>query len=148
MPTKTKPSSKSTDQAPGPLVTKIGNLCADPELRFSGDGKAYCRLRLAVSTPVTPGDWKGKQTTTYYGITAFGSMAENASESFQKGDRIIVTGRGEIRTWTDDNDVEHQEKVILADGLGPDLRFTSAEVVRERRETPAASSQTLDDEPF
>lgn len=92
----------------GPIVTKVGNLVADPELRFSTAGKAYCRMRLAVSVPVTPGDWGGERQTSFYDVTAFGGLAEHAAESLTKGDRIMVTGAGEMRTWTGDDGTEHQ----------------------------------------
>ena len=144
MTTRTK---KEISESSGPVVTKVGNLCADPELRFSEKGSPYCRLRLAISTPVTPGDWKGERTTTFYGVTAFGSLAENAAESLQKGDRIVVTGPGEIRTWTDDAGVEHKEKVILADALGPDLRWADAEVRRVRASRPI-EPDVVEEEPF
>jgi single-strand DNA-binding protein len=114
----------------GRLVTKVGNLTSDPELRFSEKGTPYCRMRLAVSSPVKPGDWGGETKTAFYDLTAFGSLAENSAESLTKGMRVLVTGRAEVRTWAGDDGAEHKEKGILADALGPDLRWATASVTK------------------
>lgn len=124
----------------GPAVTRVGNITADPELRFSEKGNPYTRLRIAVDVPKVPGDWAGERETTFYGVTCFGSLAENVAESLRKGDRIVVTGRPESRTWTGDDGKEHTEKVILADALGPELRFATAVVTKMRDTRPAATS--------
>ncbi|MGH9293781.1 MAG: single-stranded DNA-binding protein [Acidimicrobiales bacterium] len=134
------------------MVSKIGNLTADPELRFAASGKAYCWMRLAVTNPKVPGDWAGERETTFYGLTTFGSLGEHAAENLKKGDRVVVMGRGETRTWTDKEGTEHSEKQIVVDGLGPDLRFATANVQRvARREVPAGSDapeSSDDEEPF
>jgi len=152
MSTATKKTHDTTEASPnGPVVTKVGNLCADPELRFAASGKPYCRLRIAVSTPVKPGDWAGERKTTFYDVTAFGTLAENAAESLHKGDRVFVTGRGEVRTWTGDDGVERTGKGILADALGPDLRFATVEVQKAHQAgSPAAGdgAASFDEEPF
>lgn len=149
MATATKKQRQSTD-ANSPIVTKVGNLTADPELRFGPSGTPYCRMRIAVPTPVEPGNWAGERTTTFYDVTTFKSLAENAAESLHKGDRILVTGRGEVRTWTDDHGSEHTGKAILAEAVGPDLRFAKVTVERASKAEPAAPTQRADDdeEPF
>lgn len=130
----------------GPIVTKTGNLCAEPELRYGASGTAFTRLRIAV----TPYRQKGEPEaeTQFYAVVAFGTLAENAAESLQKGDRVIVSGRGEIERWTGDDGIERTGKKILADSLGPDLRFATATISRVRHDAPAQPT-TLDDEgPF
>jgi len=146
--TKTKGDEPSDKK--GPIVTKVGNLVADPELRFGANGTAYCRLRLAVSAPVEEGNWAGERRSTFYDLTAFKSLAENAAESLHKGDRVLVTGRGEDRTWTGDAGVEHTEKGILADALGPDLRFATVKITKEARgRFPSErGGHDADEEPF
>ena len=66
-------------------------------------------------------------------MTAFGSLAEHTAESLSKGMRLIVTGKGEVRTWTDNDGTEHSSKGILADAIGPDLRWAKAEVTKAFR---------------
>lgn len=150
MPATDTSTDTSTDtRAKGPVVTKVGNLTADPELAFGASGKPYARLRLAVDTPKVPGDWAGERLTTYYDVTAFGSLAEHAAECLAKGARILVTGTGEVRTWTGEDGAEHRSKGILADALGPDLRWATATVSRASRSGHSAGlAVPADEEPF
>ncbi|HEX6395752.1 MAG TPA: single-stranded DNA-binding protein [Acidimicrobiales bacterium] len=73
----------------------------------------------------------------------FGSLAEHVAASLQKGDRVGVVGKGEVETWTGKDGVERHKKEILADGVGPDLRFVKVGVNRRQ---PA--QQGMDEEPF
>ena len=97
---------------------------------FWTEWQPFTRLRLAVSSPVTPGDWAGERRTDYYDSTAFGSLAENIVDSLRKGDRVVVSGRPEVRTWTGDDGVEHKEKGIVAESVGADLRWATAVIAR------------------
>jgi single-strand DNA-binding protein len=142
---RTKSNGESRQETTGPVVTKVGNLTADPELRFSEKGIAYCRMRLAVSTPVKPGDWAGKQKTVFYNVTAFGTLGENAAESLVKGLRLVVKGRGEVRTWTGDDGSEHKAKGVLADALGPDLRWATALVTKSPSYSKPSARRKPDD---
>lgn len=130
-------------------VARIGNLTADPELRFSPSGTAVCNVNLAVNTPKEAGNWHGEMDTTFYGLVSFGSVAENVAQSLQKGDRVVVTGEGRIRYWeTDDGDIR-SKKEILVQGIGPDLRFAQAQVIRMARRSPTSQpSQVNEEEPF
>lgn len=130
---------------------QVGNLTKDPELRYAGDGKAYCRFGLAVERPKVPGEWSGERVTTFYEVTCFGDMAEHAAQSLAKGTRALVIGRGELEHWTDKAGVKQTSKRIVADAIGPDLRWAVAEVTKVTRQGPAADQQpdTYDDEePF
>lgn len=154
-PTATETSSSTEakkEVKKGPAATKVGNLTADPELLYSKAGKAYARMRIAVSTPKVEGDWSGERTTVFYDVTAFGSVADHAAESLKKGDRVLVTGKGEVREWTGADGQVHSSKGIIADAIGPDLRWASVTVERVQRAeattpTPNAAPE-YDDEPF
>ncbi|MHB8671603.1 MAG: single-stranded DNA-binding protein [Acidimicrobiales bacterium] len=139
------PDPSEQDRKKGPEVVKVGNLVADPELRSGKDtGKPWARMRLAVQTPVTPGDWSGPKNAAYYEVTAFGSLAVNAMRSLTKGMRVIVGGRAEVRTWTDDDGAEHREKGILADALGPDLRWATVQVARSEPDKAGPPARSAD----
>jgi single-strand DNA-binding protein len=139
------------------VVVKVGNVGRDPELRFTPTGKAVCNFSLAVSVPTetkedgTP-NWQGEKRTDWYEIAVWDLMAENVAQSIERGQRLIVQGRGEVETYTHDGQ-EKTRKRITADACGPDLRWTTCKVGRVQRETPVGTpagdgAQTAFEEPF
>ena len=110
-------------------VTKVGNLVKDPEFVLSDKGTAICNARIAVESPVVPGNWAGERKTDFYDIVLFGSLAENFCR-LVKGTRVIVTGKPETQTWTGKDGQEHTSKKVLADAAGPDLRWATAVVTK------------------
>lgn len=85
----------------------------------------------------------------FYEVTTFGTLAENVAQTMAKGDRVIVTGRGELDRWTGKDGQERTTKKVLADACGPDLRFGPVVIARaDRRQGHHASQATPDDEPF
>jgi single-strand DNA-binding protein len=130
----------------GPHVAKVGRLTRDPELRFSTSGTAVATFGLAVK-PWTP---KGEPEaeTVFYDVVSFGGLAEHVTECLVKADRVIVTGRGEIERWTSKDGVERTTKKIVADAVGPDLRFTGVGVQRADRPDPSPQQTFTDEEPF
>lgn len=122
-----------------PLVAKIGNVTKKrPTLRYSDSGKAYAKFDLAVTPYAPPGE--PKPETVYYQVTAFGSLAENIAASVDKGHRVLVVGRGKTEIWpAKDNYPERTVKVILADGVGHDLRFVVSSITEP--DTPPLTSE-------
>lgn len=132
----------------GPLVAKIGTIVKeDPSLRFSKDSKPYAKFNLQVK-PYVP---KGQEQVepVYYEVTCFGSLAEHVAESMRKGYRVGVIGIGKVETWEKDGKT-NSKKVILADFVGPDLRFVNATLSDGKSEpaTPAPIEYGEDEEPF
>ncbi|HVC24352.1 MAG TPA: single-stranded DNA-binding protein [Acidimicrobiales bacterium] len=122
----------------GNTVTLVGNVTRDPELRFTPSGQATASFGLAVNRR-----WQNRQTqeweeaTSFFDVVCWREMAENVSESVTRGSRIIVTGRLEQRSWeTPDGDKRSRIEVI-ADELGPSLRWATAQVVKNERRGPA-----------
>lgn len=111
----------------GTPTYKIGNVTRAPELRYSDkDGKhvAFAKFGLA-HTPYVNG---ANGETQFYDVTCFGSLAENVAECVQKGHRVVVSGLGKVETFTGQDGIEKSKKVIVADGVGPDLRFVVADL--------------------
>jgi len=132
-------------------VSKIGTLGSDPVLRFAANGTAWASWRLAVERPKEPGNWAGERITEWFEVIAFRSLAENAAESLHKGDRVLVIGKPELRDWTDQEGNPRQSKAILANALGPDLRFATASVTRTNAKTSTVTTTAasgFDEEPF
>src|SRR3712207_3470565 len=127
--------------ANGNTVTLVGNITRDPELRFTNTGQATATFGLAVNRV-----WTDRQTNerreavSFFDIVCWREMAENCSVSLQKGARVIVTGRLEQRSW-ENNEGERRSKIeVVADEVGPSLRWATAEVRKTDRRGPADGS--------
>jgi single-strand DNA-binding protein len=111
-------------------VTLVGNLTADPELRYTPSGLQVANLRLAVTPRIREGDqWKDGETS-FHTVTVWRDQAEHAAETLHKGARVIVVGRPKERTWTDQEGTEHQVSEVDAEEVGPSLRWATAKVTR------------------
>ena len=115
-------------------VTVVGNLTRDPELRFTQSGQARAVLGIAVNRR-----WQNRQTNeweeqvSFFNVVCWREMAENVSESLTRGMRIIVQGRLEQRSWDTPEGDKRSVVEIVADEIGPSLRWASAEVNRNER---------------
>src|ERR671932_440756 len=122
----------------GNSVTLVGNVTRDPELRFTASGQATATFGLAVNRV-----WNDRQTNerkesvSFFDVVCWREMAENASESLQKGARVIVTGRLEQRSWESQEGEKRSKIEVIADEVGPSLRWATAEVRKNDRRGPA-----------
>jgi len=120
--------------ANGNSVTVVGNLTRDPELRFTPTGTAKAQLGIAVNRR-----WQNRQTneweeaTSFFNVVCWREMAEHVGESLSKGDRVLVTGRLEQRSWENDQGESRSIIEIVADEIGPSLRWATAEVNKADR---------------
>lgn len=115
-------------------ITVVGNLTADPNLRFTGSGVAVVDFTVA-STPRTfdrnSGQWRDGETL-FLRCSAWRDYAENIADSLVKGTRVVVTGRLVQRNY----EVEGQKRTsyeIQVDEVGPALRYAKAQVTRNPR---------------
>ena len=119
-------------------VTVVGNVTRDPELRFTASGQATASFGLAVNRV-----WNDRQTNerkeavSFFDVVCWREMAENASESLSKGARVVVTGRLEQRSWETPEGEKRSKIEIVADEVGPSLRWATAQVVKNERRAPA-----------
>ena len=82
-------------------VIIIGNLGADPELRYTPGGQAVCDLRIATSDQWTDKSGERKEQTEWHRIVVWGKQAENCSQYLSKGRQVYVEGRLRTRQWDD-----------------------------------------------
>lgn len=112
-------------------VTLVGNVTRDPELRFTPSGQATASFGLAVNR-----SWQNRQTqaweevTSFFDVVCWAQQAENVSETLRKGTRIVVTGRLEQRSWETSEGEKRSKIEVIADELGPSLRFATAQVTK------------------
>ena len=120
-------------------VTVVGNITRDPELRFTAGGKGIASFGLAVNRRYQQnGEWQEK--VSFFNVTAWDQLGENAAASLTKGTRIIVTGRLEQREYETNNGEKRNVVEIVADELGPSLRWARASVERTQRSTSDGGS--------
>ena len=118
----------------GNTVLLVGNVTRDPELRYTPSGQAQSSFGLAVSRR-----WQNRQTqeweeaTSFFDVICWREMAENASESLGKGARVIVSGRLEQRTWEGPDGDKRTKIEVVADEVGPSLRWATAQVTKNER---------------
>lgn len=80
-------------------VMIIGNLGADPEMRYTADGNALTSFRVAASRSFGGPDGERREETEWFSIVAWRKLAEQCSQFLQKGRRVYVEGRLQTRSW-------------------------------------------------
>lgn len=121
----------------GNTVTLVGNITRDPELRFTNTGQATASFGLAVNRR-----WQNRQTqeweeaTSFFDVVCWREMAENAAESLGRGSRVIVTGRLEQRSWETPDGDKRTKVEVIADEVGPSIRWATAQVTKNERRNP------------
>ena len=110
-------------------IMVVGNLTKDPELRFTAGGKGVASFGIAVGRRYqVNGGWQ--EQTSYFNVTAWGQLGENAAATLTKGSRVIVTGRLEQREYTTREGDKRTAIEVVADELGPSLRWATAQIER------------------
>ena len=114
------------------IITVVGNLTADPELRYTQNGLAVANFTIA-STPRTfdraTNDWKDGEAL-FLRASCWREFAEHVAGSLTKGSRVIATGRLKQRSY-DDRDGNKRIAIELeVDEIGPSLRYATAQVTR------------------
>jgi single-strand DNA-binding protein len=118
-------------------VTLVGNVTRDPELRFTNTGQATATFGVAVNRRWQnrqTGDWE--EAVSFFNVVCWREMAENAAESLSRGTRVIVTGRLEQRSYETQQGEKRSVVEVVADEIGPSMRWATAKVVKNDRRAP------------
>ncbi|MDT0342168.1 single-stranded DNA-binding protein [Streptomyces litchfieldiae] len=114
------------------VITVVGNLVDDPELRFTPSGAAVAKFRVA-STPRIfdrqTSEWRDGESL-FLTCSVWRQAAENVAESLTKGTRVIVQGRLKQRSYEDRDGVKRTVFELEVDEVGPSLRSATAKVTR------------------
>lgn len=117
------------------IITVVGNLTADPELRFTPSGAAVSNFTIA-STPRffdrQANEWKDGETL-FMRCSLWREAAENAAESLTKGTRVVAQGRLKARSFDTKEGERRTAWELDVDEIGPSLRFATASVTRQGR---------------
>jgi single-strand DNA-binding protein len=111
-------------------VSFAGNLTDDPEVRSTEAGIARTMFRVAVSG-------RREQEPSFFTVIVWRDQAEHAAQSLSKGSRIVVMGRLQQRSWTAEDGTARSTVEVLAEELGPSLRWATATPVRAIRTAEA-----------
>jgi len=117
------------------LITIIGNLTGDPELRFTPSGAAVASFTVASSSRVMDkqtNEWKDGDTT-FLRCNVWRQYAENVAESLQRGMRVIVNGRLKQRSYETKEGEKRTVYEVEVDDVGPALRYATAKVTKVSR---------------
>ena len=128
-------------------VTLVGNLGRDPELAYSGSGKAVCKMSVGTKERGVNGQ---EDVMTWHNVVVFNEMAENVAASLSKGDRVIVIGRIRKNKWEKKDGTTGYSEEVRADEIGANMRFTVVSPLRsgasggQKRQLPVDDTE----EPF
>ena len=107
-------------------VSFAGNLTDHPGVRYTESGIARAMFRVAVS-----GRWE--QEPSFFTVIVWRDQAEHAAESLSKGSRVVVVGRLQQRAWTAEDGSARSVVEVMAEELGPSLRWATATTTRATR---------------
>jgi len=115
-------------------VTLVGNLTKDPELRYTTGGRGVASFGLAVNRRyMVNNEWQ--EQVSFFNVVAWADLGENAAASLHKGNRVVVTGRLEQRSYETREGEKRNITEVIADDLGPSLRWAQAQVERISRDS-------------
>src|SRR5215218_6287574 len=116
-------------------VTLVGNVTRDPELRYTTGGRGVASFGMAVNRRYqVNGEWQ--EQTSFFNVVAWGTLGENAAACVTKGTRLVVFGRLEQRSWETQDGEKRTVVEVIADELGPSLRWAQAHVEKTSRTGP------------
>ncbi|HEX4018913.1 MAG TPA: single-stranded DNA-binding protein [Frankiaceae bacterium] len=122
-------------------LTLSGNLTSVPKSGMSRGGIRWTRMRVASSSRVFDrgtSEWRDGETI-FLEVSCWRRLAENASATLERGDRVLIVGRLRQRSYEDQQGVRHTVMEMDADAIGPDLSRVAARLLRTER--PEAAEQ-------
>ena len=124
-------------------ITMVGNLVADPILRYTSTGKAVTNARVAVNDRINVGgQWQDK--TTFINVVVWGQQAENFAGSVGKGTRVQFTGRLETREYTPEGGNPATDRQFFTEvnvqEIAVSCKFAMVNAVAINAETPAPAA--------
>ncbi|MCL5771565.1 MAG: single-stranded DNA-binding protein [Actinobacteria bacterium] len=109
-------------------ITLLGNLARDPEIKYTNEGLAIADLRVAVNRKWKDKDGNDVENVEFFNVTAWNKLAENCANNLKKGDRVIISGRLNHRSF----DTKDGKKVnimnVIADVVAASLEYSSVKI--------------------
>ena len=122
-------------------VSIVGNLTREPELRFTPSGQATATFGIAVNRTWTDRQsQERRESTSFFDVVCWGTLAENAATSLTRGTRVVVTGRLDQRSWESQEGERRSKVEITAEEIAPSLRWATVQVTKNERRSPESSN--------
>ena len=121
-------------------VTLVGNVTADPELKFLPTGVGKLTFSMAVNHYWTEADGEKQEKVSFFNVVAWRFLAEDAANVLAKGVKVVVTGRLEQRSWDDKETGAKRSTVeVLADNIGLSVGNIDSFVRKQKAEGSASA---------
>lgn len=132
------------------MVTLMGNLTRDPELRQTPNGQSVCSFSLALNRSYKDASGEWKELTDYVNIIAWAALGERVSQYLAKGRRCLVVGRLQSSSWEQDGQKRSKIEVVandvtFLDGRGGDGSYEGGDKNAKSSSPQATSSKKQDD---
>ena len=123
-------------------ITIIGNITRDLELRTTPSGSDVLSFGVAVNRRwMNRANNEWQEDTSFFDVVCWQDLAQNVATTLDKGNRVIVSGRLEQRSWENEKGEKRSKVEIVADDIGPSLRWAQAEVQRTAPSGGGATQQ-------
>ncbi len=109
----------------------LGNLTRDPEIRFTNEGIAITEMGLAVNKKWLDKNGKESESVDFFNITSWNSLAENCAAALKKGDRVLVSGHINLRSWENRDGKKYNITSITADIVAASLEFDQVKILEK-----------------
>lgn len=109
-------------------LTLLGNLARDPEIKYTNEGLAIADLRVAVNRRWKDKEGNDMENVEFFNITAWNKLAENCASDLKKGDRVIVSGRLNLRSFDTKDGKKINIMNVIAEVVAASLEFNSVRI--------------------
>jgi single-strand DNA-binding protein len=125
-------------------LTLLGNLARDPETKYTNEGLAITDLRVAVNRRWKDKEGNDMENVEFFNITTWNKLAENCARDLKKGDRVIVSGRLNHRSFDTKDGKKINIMNIIADVVAASLEFSSVKISGKDEGIASSEEETLE----
>ncbi len=112
----------------------LGNLTRDPEIKYTNEGTAIAEIGLASNKKWMDKNGKELESVDYFNITAWSNLAENCATALKKGDRVMISGHLNLRSWENKEGKKYNITSITADVVAVSLEFKNIKISEKNNE--------------
>jgi single-strand DNA-binding protein len=131
----------------------LGNLTRDPEIKYTNEGTAITELGIAVNKKWKDSSGEDMEAVDFFNVTAWNSLAENCANTLKKGDRVLISGHLNLRSWENKEGKKFNIININADVISASLEFCNIKIAEKnnkkiKKEIRKESGNNMEEENF